>query len=77
MIKCDNEAICHDTQVINEDNNAILVYCSQCGQQERIGKDLNGNPESRLYSEWYKRDVLQPDFPLFYKYAGARQMRVI
>ena len=76
-MKCDNTQICHSPEVINEDNNAILVYCSQCGQQERIGKDIKGNPEHRLFSEWFKKDTLQPDYPLYYKYAGAKGMRVI
>ena len=74
---CNNVSECHDSIIIGEDNSAIRVYCSQCGQQERVGKDKNGNPELRLYSEWFKRDVLQPDTPLYGKYAGAGQMRVV
>ena len=76
-MKCDNESICHDSQIIGEDNNAILVYCSQCGQQERLGKDIKGSPENRVYTQWFKKDTLQPDFPLYYKYAGAKGMRVV
>ena len=76
-MRCDNESVCHSTEVINEDDNAILVYCSQCGEQERIGKDIKGNPEARAYNEWFKRDVLQPDYPLYYRYAGAKNMRIV
>lgn len=76
-MRCDNFQICHDPIVIGEDNSAILVYCTQCFHTERIGKDIKGNPEHRLYGEWFKRDVLQPDYPLYYKYAGASGMRII
>lgn len=63
--------------VLNEDNNAIWVYCKDCGAQERIGKGSNGEPEHRTYSEFFKRDVLQPPSPLYYKYQGAEEMRVL
>lgn len=76
-MRCDNLASCHNSQIIGEDNNAVLIYCNECGEQQRIGKDLKGNPEHRLFSEWYKRDVVQPDHPLYYKYAGAKGLRII
>lgn len=74
---CDNIHSCHSPEVINEDNNAILVYCKDCGLQERIGKDLKGNPENRAYSEFFKRELVQPDHPLYYLYSGAKGMRVV
>lgn len=76
-MKCDNKSQTHNPEVIGEDNSAILVYCNQCGKQQRIGKDTKGSPENRLYSEWFKRDLLQPDVPLFYKYAGVKGMNVV
>lgn len=74
---CDNIANCHNVIIISEDNNAILVYCKDCGAQERIGKDIKGNPENRAYSEFFKRELVQPDYPLYYKYAGAKGMRMV
>jgi hypothetical protein len=77
QIACNNLANCHDPEIISEDNSAIRVYCKECGAQERIGKNINGDPEHRLYGNWYKRDVVQPDHPLYYKYAGKEGMRLI
>lgn len=74
---CDNISSCHNPVVITEDNNAILVYCKDCGLQERIGKDTKGNPEHRAYSDFFKRELVQPDHPLFYCYAGAKSIRVV
>ncbi len=74
---CDNFQACHNPQILNEDNNAIFVYCTECGAQERIGKDIKGNPEHRSYSDFFKRELLQPGPPLFYKYgSGAKGMNV-
>ncbi len=74
---CDNFANTHSPTILNEDNSAIYVYCPDCGEQARIGKDKHGEPEHRAYSEWFKRDVLQPPAPLYYKYTGAKEMRVV
>ena len=65
---CDNIQSAHKPEVIGEDNNAILVYCNECGASERIGKDANGNPQSHIYLEWYLRDFVQPPALLYYKY---------
>lgn len=74
---CNNLSCCHNPDVINEDNNAILVFCKECGDTVRIGKDIKGSPEHRIYSEFFKRELVQPDHPLYYKYAGAKGMHVI
>lgn len=74
---CNNVANCHDPIIIGEDNNAIFVGCRECPAQERIGKDAKGNPENCAYSDFFKREIVQPDHPLYYKYAGAKKMRVI
>jgi len=74
---CNNISETHNPIVLGEDNNAIRVYCDQCGHETRIGKDIKGNPEHRLYGEWFKRDVLQPGPPLYYKYTGAQGMNVV
>lgn len=74
---CNNIQDTHDPQILNEDNNAIFIECKQCYATQRIGKDLKGNPEHRLYGEWFKRDVLQPDVPLYSKYAGSKSMNIV
>lgn len=74
---CNNYSECHKPEVLSEDNCAIWVYCPNCGQSERIGKDKKGSPEHRLYSQWYQRDILQRGEPLYYKYQGAKRMNVV
>jgi len=74
---CDNLSSTHNPEVLNEDNSAIWIHCKDCGYSQRIGKDKNGEPEHRLYGEWYKRDLLQPGPPLYYKYHGAKEMNVL
>ena len=74
---CNNFSSCHDSEILNEDNNAIYVQCKNCYEETRIGKDTKGNPEHREYGEWFKRDFVQPDHPLYYKYAGAKGMNVL
>lgn len=65
---CDNFQSCHNPEVLNEDESAILVSCKDCGAEERIGKDKNGNPEHRAYGEFFMREVLQEGPPLYYRY---------
>lgn len=73
---CDGYSAAHKTEVIAEDNSAIWVLCTECNQQGRIGKDTKGSPEHRAYSEWFKRDFLQPPSVLYYKYFPS-SMRVV
>ena len=76
-MKCDNLSNAHNPEVIGEDNSALLVYCNECGATEVIGKDANGNPENLAYSEFFKRELLQPPSLLYYRYAGAKGMSVV
>lgn len=76
-MKCNNFSACHDPEVLNVDNSALYIQCKNCYATARIGKDLKGEPEHRAYSNWYKRDFVQPDHPLYYKYAGAKGMNVV
>jgi len=74
---CDGISNVHNAEVIGEDNSAILGYCNECGAIQVIGKDGNGNPENVVYSNFFKRDFLQPPSLLYYKYAGANGMNVV
>lgn len=77
MQECNNTSECHEPTIIGEDNCAVFVYCNHCGNSARIGKTLKGDPENRLYTEWFKKDVLQEDVPLYYKYHGAKFIRIV
>lgn len=65
---CDNITNVHDPITVAEDGNALRVFCKQCKHQFVIRKHpVKGNPEMRDYAKIFKRDILQPKDPLFYK----------
>ena len=65
---CDAVSQVHDPITIGEDMNALRVLCKQCKHQFVIRKHfIKGNPEMREYAKIFKRDILQPKDPLFYK----------
>ncbi len=66
--RCDNIRDAHDAQIIGEDNNAILWYCSLCGHEGAIFKDERGVPHKQQFHDVFKRWTLQGNDPLFYKY---------
>lgn len=69
MIKqCDNIIACHNPITIGEDNNALRWHCKNCKQTGIIRKDWRGVNFNREYSKIYKKEILQPHEPLFYKY---------
>lgn len=65
---CDNVQATHDPFVISDDKDALRVGCKQCNQQFVLRKDYRGVPNNREYSKIFKRDVLQGNDNLFYKY---------
>lgn len=66
---CDNQAYCHNPIIIGEDKNAIRVACDHCWAMAIIRKHPVKNvPENRQYSKFFKKDILQGDDNLFYKY---------
>lgn len=69
MTGCDNKSRCHTPKIIAEDQNAMRVICEACNHQYVIRKDpIKGVPENRAYSKIFKKDVLQGNDNLFYKY---------
>lgn len=69
MKPCDNKSQCHDLRTISDEPNAMRVICTICHKRYIIHKDLNkGNPEKRLYAKIFKRDILQGNDNLLYKY---------
>ena len=68
-IICDNRACCHTPCQIAEDENALRIICVTCKKQIVIRKDpYKGVPEKRQYAEVFKKDILQGNDNLFYKY---------
>ena len=68
MIECNNISNTHEPMVISEDQNAMRVGCKICHNQYVLRKDWRGVLENRQYSKIFKRDVLQGNENLFYKY---------
>jgi hypothetical protein len=48
--------------------NAARVICKECKEQYVIRKDHRGVPLNRQYAEIFKRDILQSNQNLFYRY---------
>ena len=67
MIACDSVSNVHDPVTIGEDASALRVFCKQCKHTYVICKSPNGAPEKKQYAKVFKRDILQPRDPMFYK----------
>lgn len=68
-MECNNKSQCHLPKVITEDNCAMRVICQTCKHQYIIRKDpFKGVPEKRSYAKIFKKDILQGNDNLFYKY---------
>lgn len=67
-MSCDNISECHDPITVAEDSNAMRVFCRNCKKQFIIRKDWRGVPENRAYAAIFKKEILQPNSNLFYKY---------
>lgn len=66
---CNNISSCHNPTTIGEDSNALRILCKQCYNQIVIKKDyIKDVPENRQYSKVFKKDILQGNDNLFYKY---------
>lgn len=66
---CNNKSQCHTLLVITDGDSAMRVVCTTCKQPIVIRKDINKEvPEKRQYAEVFKKDILQGNDNLFYKY---------
>lgn len=68
MTECNNKSRCHRPEIIREDENAIRVVCLDCRHTYILRKDYRGVVENRAYSKIFKRDILQGNDNLYYKY---------
>lgn len=66
--RCDNVSSCHSPITIGEDANALRWLCTTCKHTGIIRKDWRGVPLNRQYADVYKKEILQPNANLFYKY---------
>lgn len=66
--ECDNISQTHDLTTIEEDASAERVICKICGSQYVMRKDWRGVHFNRQYTEIFKRDILQGNDNLLYKY---------
>lgn len=58
----------HNPITIGEDNDALRWLCKECKESGVIRKDWRGVHLNREYAKIYKREILQPNSNLFYKY---------
>ena len=66
---CDNKSSCHKPVIVAEDLNAMRVLCTECKHQFVIRKDpFKDVPEKRQYIKIFRREALQGNDNLFYKY---------
>lgn len=69
MNYCDNISQCHKLIDIAIGDTAMRVLCTICKQQIVVRKDpYKDVPERRQYAKVFKRDILQGNDNLFYKY---------
>lgn len=68
ITECNNQSSCHKPIVIKEDESAMRVLCTECKNQYVIRKDWRGVVDNIQYSKIFKREILQPNSNLFYRY---------
>ncbi len=66
---------CHNPIIQGEDNNALRWICPECKEYGIIRKDWRGVSEKREYAKVFRRDILQGNDNLFYKY-NERFLRI-
>jgi hypothetical protein len=68
MNPCNNISKCHDLTTIS-DTDVLRVICKDCHHQYAIRKDMiKGVPEKRQYVKIFRKEALQGNDNLFYKY---------
>lgn len=66
-MRCDNIRACHTPRIIN-DNDAIVAICETCKEFGIFRMDRQGRPDNKEYSKFFRRDILQAESNLYYKY---------
>jgi len=66
---CNNVSNAHRLKEIDDGDTAMRVICQECWKQFTIRKDpIKGVPEKRQYAKIFKRDIMQGNDNLLYKY---------
>lgn len=65
---CNNISALHWPEVLNDSGGAIVAHCKLCHAIGIFRYDGEGRPNNREYSKWFKRDTIQQDHPLYFKY---------
>ena len=68
--ECDNLNCCHDCQTTNEEDDGLRLICKQCKHIYILRCDKDGRFNNREYQKIYRKDTLQPNTNLYYKYHG-------
>ena len=63
----------HDYEPVKEDHKAIVEVCNRC--KKKLITRKNNKKDDLNYLKEHKRDVLQPDNPLFKKEYGDKAQR--
>lgn len=71
--ECDNISRVHVPVICGENGDAFRIYCRQCRNMWRVGKDHRGAPEKKLWGDLFFEDAVQPPHPLFYKLHGKME----
>lgn len=58
----------HDPKTLIDTAEVKVDYCTECKKKLVYRKDAEGRIDNKRYYEDHKRNYLQRDDPLFYKY---------
>jgi hypothetical protein len=73
---CNNKSQAHNLKTIADGDSAMRVYCNICKQVIIVRQDQwKGVPEKRQYAKVFKRDILQGNDNLLYKYRPELMQR--
>lgn len=76
FVACDNVTSIHIPVIAGENGDAYAVWCRQCNNEWRVGKDHRGVPHKEQWGELFFEDAVQPPHPLFYKLHAGRMETV-
>lgn len=65
---CDNKRETHAPHILHDDASAMVAGCAICKTVQVFRKDPSGRMDNRAYLKFFKRELLQPNSNLYYKY---------
>lgn len=73
---CDNVMMVHVPVICGENGDAYAIFCRQCGNEWRVGRDHRGAPNKEEWGDLFFEDAVQPPHPIFYKLHAERMSTV-